>query len=98
MLRFYSLVFELEAMYKFSTDIFSLAEHTDWALQSFALRQAICAIFQIIWMDAQRTCIWRTVNSSVEAHNSPSLCFFLTRERERERKSLTYHAELTRYM
>ncbi len=46
MLRFYSPVCELEAKYKFSTDIFSLAEHTDWALQSFTLRQAICAIFR----------------------------------------------------
>ncbi len=34
----------LEAKYKFSTDIF-LLEYTDWALQSFSLRQAICAIF-----------------------------------------------------
>ncbi len=46
---------ELEAKYKFNTDIFLLGEHTDWALQSFSLRQAICAIFQFIWMDAQRT-------------------------------------------
>ncbi len=56
MLRFYSPVCELEAKYKFSTDIFSLTEHTDcWELQRFTLRQAICAIFQFIWMDAQRT-------------------------------------------
>ncbi len=58
MLRFYAPVCELEAVYKFSTDIFSLAEHSDWALQSFTLGQAICAIFQFISMDAQRTCIW----------------------------------------
>ncbi len=45
MLRFYAPVCELEAMYKFSSDIFSLAEHSDWALQSFTLGQAICAIF-----------------------------------------------------
>ncbi len=67
MLRFYSPVCELEAMNKCSTDIFSLAEHSDWAFQSFTLRQAICDIFQIIWMDVQRTCMdylhwasWRT--------------------------------------
>ncbi len=34
-------------------------------------RQAICAIFQFIWME--RTCIWRTVNSSVKVHDSLSL-------------------------
>ncbi len=48
MLEFYSPVCELETMYKFSTDILSLAEHSDWALQSFTLRQAICAIIQFI--------------------------------------------------
>ncbi len=60
---------ELETKYTFSTGIHLLAEHTDWALQSFSL----CDIFQFIWMDAQRTGVWRTVNFSVTAHNSPSL-------------------------
>ncbi len=67
--------------------------NTDWALWSFTLSQAICAIFQFIWMDLQRTLstpIWRTISSSVKANNSPSLCFFLIpkeREGERERES-----------
>ncbi len=33
--------------------------------QSFTLLQAICAIIQFIWMDAQRTCIWRASQTSV---------------------------------
>ncbi len=41
--------------YKFSTDIFSIAKHSDWAFQNFTLRQAIYAVFQFISMDAQRT-------------------------------------------
>ncbi len=41
MLRFYSPVCELEAQYKFITDIFLLSEQTDWALQSFILLQAL---------------------------------------------------------
>ncbi len=51
-LRFYSPVCELEADYKFSTHIFARG-----TLQSFALHQAICAVFQFISMDAQRTCM-----------------------------------------
>uniref|UniRef100_A0A673JFN0 Uncharacterized protein n=1 Tax=Sinocyclocheilus rhinocerous TaxID=307959 RepID=A0A673JFN0_9TELE len=41
----------------FITDICSLTEHIDRALLSLILCQAICAIFQFISMDAQRTCI-----------------------------------------
>ncbi len=80
MLRFYSPVCELEAMYKFSTDVLSLAEHSDWAFQGFTLRQVICDICQFIGMDAQRTCIWRTVSSSVKRH----FAFFSHANRERE--------------
>ncbi len=87
MLRFYSPVCELEAMYKFSTDILSLAEHTDRALQSFTLHQTICAIFQIIWMDVQRSCIWRTVSSSVKRMTRHRFAFFSHAKRERARES-----------
>ncbi len=83
MLRFYSPVCELEAKYNFSTDIFLLVEHTDWALQSFSLLQVICAIFQIIWMDAQRTCVWRTVSSSVKRTPRRRFAFFSHAKRER---------------
>ncbi len=51
----------LEAKYKFSTDIFTRGTLTKRF--SFSLRQVICAVFQFILMDVQRTCIWRTVNS-----------------------------------
>ncbi len=49
-------------------------------------RQAICAIFQFIWMDAQRTYIWRTVNYSVKVHDSLSLCLtHMQRNKQSER-------------
>ncbi len=73
----------LEAKYKFSTDIFSIAKHSDRALQSFSLRQAIRAIFQLIWMDVQRTRFWHTINSSVKAHDSLR-ALFLTHKWARE--------------
>ncbi len=83
-LRHYSPVCELEAVYKFSTDIFS-STLTTW---EFTLRQAICAIIKFIWMDAQRTCIWRTVSSSVRHTTRLRFAFFLTRrEREGARES-----------
>ncbi len=91
MLRFYAPVCELEAMYKFSTDIFSLAEHSDWALQSFTLCQAKCAIFSVHLNGCAAHLYLTYVSSSVKARDSPSLSFFLThshthRERERERE------------
>ncbi len=87
----------MEAEYKFITDIFSHAEHADWALQSFTLYQAICAISQFIWMDAQRTCIWRTVKSSVKVHTLTLALSHTHKRKERERESYI-HVELTRYM
>ncbi len=55
--------------------------------------QSTRPIWKHYWMDAQRTCIWRTVNSSVTAHD------FLQSMRFGESKRESYiHAEMTCYM